>query len=417
MSPLLLGAEITLTATIPTAATLLALASAALIGLSLLIGALALVLRAVEARKITLRIWLALAWLATLLVPALAWGVFTLSYTFVNQVKSNGAYQLDPAHYGTVSVAVPLAVFLVTMVSVAWLTGQTVLRPLATMRQAARQVAGGDLEFRLPDPPLREVAEVAEAFDAMGEALRHSIERQAGLEQQRRLLIGAVAHDLRTPLFALRGLLEGLERGLADMPDKTTRYLLLSRQQANTLERLVADLFSYARLEYLEEMPRHGPLDLAELLANAVECIQSRAEEQGIALAAYGPAACPLPGDAHLLTRAIENLLDNALRHTPTGGQIAISWERAIPEYRFRVADSGPGIAAADLPHIFDPLYRGETSRNRGTGGAGLGLAIARRILRAHGGDLTAATRPGGGAELVGTLPRLDDDACEPHGW
>ena len=293
--------------------------------------------------------------------------------------------------------------FVLTMASIAWLAGRTVLRSLAAMRTAARQIASGDLDIRLPDPQLREVADVANAFGAMGEALPSAPERQAELEQQRRLVIGAIAHDLRTPLFSLRGYLEGLDRGLANTPEKAARYLAVSRQQADNLERLIADLFAYARLDYLEETPRRAPLDLAALLADAVESAQPRAEEKGVTLVAEGQESCLVEGDDHLLTRAVANLLDNALRHTPPGGHITVCWERTVAGCRFRVTDSGPGILTVDRPHIFDPLYRGEASRNRGTGGSGLGLAIARRILRAHGGDLTAANLARG-AEFTGTL-------------
>ena len=109
----------------------------------------------------------------------------------------------------------------------------------------------------------------------------------------------------------------------------------------------------------------------------------------------------------NIFFQPIENLLDNALRHTPAEGTITIRYETSADRVAFTVADTGPGIAARDLPHLFEPLYRGEASRNRETGGAGLGLAIARRILRAHGGDLTAANGPAGGAEFTGWLPLL----------
>src|ERR671934_246692 len=127
---------------------------------------------------------------------------------------------------------------------------------------------------------------------------------------------------------------------------------------------------------------------------------------RGIALALDGPVEpCPLLGDGHLLARVIENLLDNALRHTPAGGQIGVRWSRKDATLVFAVEDTGPGIAAHDLPHLFTPLYRGEASRNRQTGGAGLGPSIAPRILRAHGGDLMAANSLEGGAVFTGTLP------------
>ncbi len=311
--------------------TALSYASVGLLGLSVLTGILALALRAADVRKITLRVWLGLAWLATLAVPALAWGTFAGGYAILHALHdSTGAplYTLDAPQLGALQVAVPLLTLLLTMGVVAWLTGHSVLRPLAAMRQAAHQVAAGDLEIRLPDPQLREVAAVAEAFGAMGEALRASLERQAELEQQRRLVIGAIAHDLRTPLFSLRGYLEGLERGLASTPEKAAHYLAITRQQADSLERLVADLFTFTRLDYLEETPQRAPVDLAMLLGAAVESAQPRAAEKQITLVAQGPPACALEGDPHLLTRAVENLLDNALRHTPAGGRISVYWER-----------------------------------------------------------------------------------------
>jgi signal transduction histidine kinase len=134
--------------------------------------------------------------------------------------------------------------------------------------------------------------------------------------------------------------------------------------------------------------------------------LQSLAAEKDLVVMLEGPnAPCPLVGDRHLLTRAVENLVDNALRHTPAGGEIRVSWGVEGAQFVVRVADTGPGIAAQDLPHLFTPLYRGESSRNRQTGGAGLGLAIARRILQAHGGGLTAANRATGGAVFTATLP------------
>lgn len=389
----------------------LAYASVVLLALCVLTGLLALVLRAADVRKITLRTWLALAWLASLAIPALADLLFNLGYGVTQSASRPNAFSMSDPQHTLFEVAVPLAVFALTMASIAWLAGRTVLRPLAAMRAAARQIAGGDLDIRLPDPPLREVADVADAFGAMGTALRGSLERQAELEQQRRMVIGAVAHDLRTPLFSLRGYLEGLDRGLADTPERAAHYLAVCRQQADALERLVADLFTYTRLDYLVEVPRREPLDLGALLAAAVEAARPLAQERRLRMVASGPCDCTLEGDAHLLTRAVENLLDNALRHSPPGGCVTVEWERTPAGWCFAVCDTGPGIAPADLPHIFDPLYRGDASRNRGTSGAGLGLAIARRILRAHGGDLTAANRPGGGAGLTAMLPCDERDA------
>jgi signal transduction histidine kinase len=162
-------------------------------------------------------------------------------------------------------------------------------------------------------------------------------------------------------------------------------------------------------MNYLEETPVRSPLDLGALLSRIIDDAQPQADAAGIRLIAEAsPAPVTVRGDSHLLTRAIENLLDNALRHTPEGGTVRVTWQEAGREVRISVIDSGPGIAVEDLPHLFEPLYRGESSRNRETGGAGLGLTIARRIIETHGGTLSASNAPSGGAVFTATLPKTE---------
>ncbi|HEY8446219.1 MAG TPA: HAMP domain-containing sensor histidine kinase [Thermomicrobiales bacterium] len=303
--------------------------------------------------------------------------------------------------------AVGLSTLILTLVGIAWFLGRTVVMPLAATSAAALQVASGNLDVELPSSRVREVADVNAAFEAMSGALRTSLQQQATLEQERRLFVGAVAHDLRTPLFALRGYLEGLQRGIADTPEKRAHYLAVAQEKADALERLIADLFAYTRMEYLNQTPSREPIDLGALMNRLVEGLRPQADTKGVQIEIDTSAGgCTVEGDAHLLTRAVENLLDNALRFTPSGGRVEVACRPSAEGVRFAVADTGPGIPEQDLPHIFSPLFRGETSRNRRTGGAGLGLTTARRILRAHGGDLIARNRVEGGAIFIGTLPR-----------
>jgi signal transduction histidine kinase len=147
-------------------------------------------------------------------------------------------------------------------------------------------------------------------------------------------------------------------------------------------------------------------MDFGKLVTKSVDDLQLRAGARGVSVCVDGPAMpCEVNADWSQLARVLGNLLDNALLYTPASGHIDLDWCCDGEMIQFRVADSGPGIAAKDLPHLFTPLYRGETSRNRETGGAGLGLAIAQRILRAHGGDLLATNRPTGGAQFTGHFP------------
>ncbi len=334
-------------------------------------------------------------------------GVVSRQVTVVDGSQEIGTVELSvPQRDDVLARAAATIALVLALFNAGWQMRRSVVKPLEAMGRAARRIAGGHLDFTLPTSRVREIADVRDAFEAMGEGLRDSIRRQAELEEERRFFIGAIAHDLRTPLFALRGSLVGLEQGLASSPEKAARYVAVCRQKADHLDRLVEDLFAYTKAEYLGQAIYRERLDFGSLIEAAVDGLRSRARDKGISVTYTTPADLSLiEGDAHLLNRAVENLLDNALHHTPAGGEITVGWRAGPADVTFTVADTGPGIATRDLPHLFDPLYRGEVSRNRETGGAGLGLAIAQRILRSHGGDLSAANQATGGAIFTGWLP------------
>lgn len=286
--------------------------------------------------------------------------------------------------------------------------GRHVVRPLAAISDAARTIPYGEADLRLPSTRVGEVASAATALQVMSGNLHAAVDQQADMEEQRRQFISAIAHDLRTPLFTLRAYLDGLNDGLATNPQKASQYLQACRTSAATLDRLITDLFSYARMEYLGLQPRREPVDLTALLHTAARTHQPRADDKHITLTVTTPAtACTVNADEHLLTRVISNIIDNALQHAPERGRIELSCARTDNEATFTVTDSGPGIAPADLPHLFTPLYRGENSRNRTDGGAGLGLAIAHRVLLAHGGTLTASNTSPHGASFTARMPAV----------
>lgn len=281
--------------------------------------------------------------------------------------------------------------------------GRVVVKPLEAMSVAARRITGGDLDIQLPESTVMEIADVRAAFQAMGKGLRESLIRQSELEEERRFFISSIAHDLRTPLFALRGFLTRLERG--GNPEKAARYAAICSKKAEQLERLVSDLFSYGQMSSLEQLLRPKPLDIRALFEDIAEDYLPLAREKEIELTYEVPAeSCDLLVDAHLLRRAIGNLIDNALRYSPANSNITIRLRMEETRAHFTVEDTGPGIPEQQLPHIFDAFYRGDDSRNLEYGGTGLGLTIARRILRAHNGDLVAGNRSQGGAVFTGWI-------------
>ncbi|MET3292447.1 UNVERIFIED_CONTAM: signal transduction histidine kinase [Brevibacillus sp. OAP136] len=289
---------------------------------------------------------------------------------------------------------------------IGWQMGRVVVKPLEAMRVAARRIASGDLDFHLPQSTVLEVADVRSAFEAMGKGLRESLLRQSEMEEERRFFISSIAHDLRTPLFVLRGSIMRLERSVADTPGNAAKYVAICSKKADQLERLVSDLFSYSRMAYMEQILHPEPVNIEELFSDIVTDYMPVTKEKETALIYEAPAGCQMvQGDAHLLRRAISNLLDNAIRHTPAGGTITVRLHEEPSRIVFTIEDTGPGIPEDLLPHIFKAFYRGDDSRNPENGGTGLGLTIARRVLRAHNGDLIASNGSrAGGAVFTGWI-------------
>ncbi|MFC5652566.1 sensor histidine kinase [Paenibacillus solisilvae] len=284
------------------------------------------------------------------------------------------------------------------------------LKPLERMSLAARQIAAGDWDVRLPVSQITEIAEVRDGFEVMVKGLQTSNQKQVELEEERRFVIAAVAHDLRTPLFALRGYLDGLEQGIAQSPEKITKYLAVCKEKSAQLDRLVEDLFTFTKMEYLETKLNNKTVDLTCVLRKSIDSLSPLARQKHISISSHFTDDCIISGDTHLLERAMNNLLDNAVRHTPSDGEIVVQCYKDGSKVKFTIRDTGPGFSSEELQRVFEPLYRGEISRNRLTGGSGLGLTISQKIIRRHGGELAADNYSEGGALLTGWIPVYGSD-------
>ncbi|GHO45913.1 sensor histidine kinase [Ktedonospora formicarum] len=355
--------------------------------------------------------WLSIVWLLYAVLMLIAVGLIIITFMIAGVGNVEGQPLPFIPRLSLVAgliLVILLAMQALLVTTTARFLQQSILIPLDAIGKASRQIEQGNLSFMLPSSSVVEMTEVVAAFNAMGEALREALAQQKKLEEERRFFISAVVHDLRTPLFSLRGYLEGIEKGVADTPEMIAHYIHICRQKANDLEHLITDLFSYTQLEYLELLPQRESIDMDILLQGIAEDMQPIAQNAGISLT-VGREGLREIGimaiDRRLITRALTNLLDNAVRYTPHNGAISFSWTRNEEGLVLSVADTGPGIAHKDLQHVFKPLYRGETSRNRQTGGAGLGLSIAQQVFQAHGGTLSAANQNSGGALFLGTLP------------
>ena len=278
----------------------------------------------------------------------------------------------------------------------AFLLSSRLLRPVQALTQAARRMAEGDLGQRVPVRGNDELALLGRTFNHMAASLQEA-------EERRKALTADIAHELRTPLSVQRAHLEALQDGIYPLTPENLRPLAESNA---LLTRLVEDLRTLALTDSGQLKLERTPVDLRALLERVVERFTPAAGARSIEISLAPQGTCPpVPADPGRVEQIVGNLLSNALRHTPKGGNIAITLTCTPEEARIRVHDSGPGIPPEDLEHIFERFYRADKSRSRAEGGSGLGLTIARQLARAHGGDLRAENAPQGGAVFTLTLP------------
>lgn len=290
------------------------------------------------------------------------------------------------------------------------------LGPVEALATGARGIAQGHLHTRVPVHGNDELAQLARTFNTMAEQL-------GSIEASRRQWLGDVAHELRTPLAAMRAEIEAVQDGIRPFDDKTALRL---HRQVMRLIQLVGDLRASLDAAGTSAPSAQVPVHPLSLLAEALASMRPRLAQAGIgvdatdldALATQEPAPL-VRGDAQQLHQVFMNLLENSLRYTDAGGLLQIT-ARAVAApggaahlrvLQVQLDDSAPGVPAHELPRIFERLYRAETSRNRDHGGSGLGLAICRAIVLAHGGTLAAEASPLGGLRITLALPLLDNTA------
>jgi len=271
-----------------------------------------------------------------------------------------------------------------------------VVHPLADVIAAAQNVAAGDLATRVEVRGPQDLQALTDSFNQMAEALDRS-------DSERRNMLADVAHELRTPLSVIRGRLEGIIDNVYE-PDVAQIARVL--EETYLLERLVDDLHLLTLVETRQLPFTTISTNMIDLAARAVDLFSPQAEERGIELVLEADPTTPeVIADPQRIEQVIGNLLANALRYTPEDGQIVIEVSHQKDRAQFIIRDNGPGVPDDDLPHLFDRFWRGEKSRGRSSGGAGLGLAIARQLVEAQGGNIFAYNLPDRGFVVGFDLP------------
>jgi signal transduction histidine kinase len=286
---------------------------------------------------------------------------------------------------------------------ISFLLRRQVTRPLRQLGSASLRIAEGNLDERVQITSVDEFGQLAVSFNEMAESLE-------GAERAKKRMIADVAHELRTPIAAVRSALEGLRDRLIEPTEETFTSL---HHRILLLGRLVGDLHQLALADAGRLSVHPAATSLETIIEGILETIDVQAEDAGLRLSAnLEPGLQRIPVDSHRIEQVLLNLLANAIRHTPEGGSVCVSAGQRESVIEVSVCDSGPGIAPSDLPHVFDRFYRADGSRSQSdssdplqAGSAGLGLPIAKALIEAHGGRIWAENAPEGGACVRFTLP------------
>lgn len=283
-----------------------------------------------------------------------------------------------------------------------WVVVRVGLLPLDRMGHTAAAIAGGDLSHRVASTDQRtEVGRLGTALNRMLDRLEDAFAAREASQERLRRFIADASHELRTPLVSIRGYAELYRMGAARSEEDVAKAMRRIEDEAARMGVLVEDLLTLARLDEVRSAP-HGPVDLAVLAKDAVDDARVTAPDRDITLMAQRGF---VTGDADQLRQVFANLLRNALVHTPEGTAIDVTVEHADDTVALEVRDYGQGLPGKDPGALFERFWRAEGGRERGKGGAGLGLAIVAGIVDAHGGTVSAANAPGGGAAFQVRFP------------
>ena len=278
----------------------------------------------------------------------------------------------------------------------------SLMNPIKKLQVAAQNIKDGNLDFTIEAESTDEIGELCKSFEEMRERLKESTEEKLKSEKENKTLISNIAHDLKTPITAVKGYAEGLLDGVADTPEKQEKYLRTIYNKANEMDTLINELTLYSKIDTNRIPYNFAKINVAEYFNDCVEEIGLDLEAKNIGLAYfnYVDEQTLIIADPEQLRRVINNIVGNSCKYLDKQkGLINIRIKDVGDFIQVEIEDNGRGIAARDLPYIFDRFYRADASRNSATGGSGIGLSIVKKIIEDHGGKIWATSK-----ESIGTV-------------
>lgn len=293
------------------------------------------------------------------------------------------------------------AVVLFSSTILSYMIYHEILTPLKVLKEATQRIKEGDLDTPIKTNRCDEIVEVFDSFDEMRIKLKETVDLKLKYEQDNRELISNISHDLKTPITAIKGYIEGIKDGVADTPEKMEKYIRIIYNKATEMDGLINELALYTQLDHSSIPYNFIKINVEEYFKDCVDEISADLDNHkiGFTFLNYSDKDCNIIIDPEQMKRVINNLISNAVKYNDKEkGQITMRIEEREDTLLIAIEDNGKGIAPKDLPHVFDRTYRGDASRNSTQGGSGLGLSIAKKIIEEHGGTIWATSK-----EEVGT--------------
>jgi signal transduction histidine kinase len=319
-----------------------------------------------------------------------------------------------------------LVIVVLTNGVLTYFVSRSFIRPLRSLKKAADEIKDGNLDFEIKPESRDEIGSLAASFEQMRRKLKESVELQLQYEENRKELISNISHDLKTPITAIKGYVEGIMDGITDTPEKLDKYVKTIYTKAVQMDQMIDELFLFSKLD-LKKQPFHfEEVELCSFLQDCLDEMRMDAEKKGVSLKFDDNRIAPpiwVVADRDKLKRVLMNVIGNAMKYMDKEeGVIRLRLHDFNRYAAVEVQDNGQGISEEALPHIFDRFYRADLSRHSGTGGSGLGLAIAKQIIEEHDGSIWASSEKGKGTSIQFTLKkaqslpdRRDQHEENPH--
>ena len=350
----------------------------------------------------------------------ITFGVVVAVPLFLISLVFFGFMSMQPAEVATPQIREFLGEMLVSVILImamtcsflmAWIY-RSILTPIETLKKATRNIRDGNLDFEVEIGDDDEIGELCADFEEMRIRLKESTEEKVVFDSQNKELISNISHDLKTPITAVKGYVEGLLDGVADTPEKQKKYLRTIYNKANDMDRLINELTFYSKIDTNRIPYTFNKINVKEYFDDCFEDIGMEMRQQQISLS-YDNKVAPdvmVIADAEQIKRVINNIVGNSVKYMDKPDKsIAIRVMDVGDFVQVEIEDNGRGIAAKDLPYIFDRFYRTDTSRNSSKGGSGIGLSIVHKVMEDHGGKVWATSREGEGTTMYFVLRKYQE--------